>query len=63
MKTARRRHEVRDEDGHLVAVIEVVASSATELSPDTVDLSVDTGGSSYKVRIFNPAIATARRAA
>lgn len=57
-----RRHEVRDEDGHLVAVIEVVSHTPIG-GTSTVEMSIDSAGASYRVRLFNPAIAAARRAA
>lgn len=60
-KAPLRRHEVRDEDGHLVAVIEVIGHSRGD--SDTVELALDTGGSSYRVRLYNPAVGAARRAA
>jgi hypothetical protein len=64
---SRRRHEVRDRHGRLVAVVEVIdlalgtlthgASKSAE--PRTVELAVDAGGSSYRVTIFDPAIGEA----
>lgn len=59
--TERRRHEVRDHDGRLIAVIDEIIGKG-EPTPTTIELAADIGGTAYRVRIF-PAIAEQRRAA
>jgi hypothetical protein len=62
MTSSRRRHEVRDDDGYLVAVIDVV-EDLTSSAPHTVELAADLPGRSYRVRVFNPAVASGQRRA
>lgn len=62
--TPRRRHEVRDEAGRLVAVLDIIEPAHGSGRPEhTVELAADVGGTSYRLRLFAPAIEGVKRAA
>ena len=44
------QHELRDRDGRLVAVLDVIAGDGDH---DMIELGADVHGSSYRLRIFS----------
>jgi hypothetical protein len=54
--TPRRRHEVRDESGRLIAVLDIIDQAHGSGPKHTVELAADIGGTSYRLRLFAPAI-------
>lgn len=54
LQNGRRRHEVRDNTGHLVAVIEIIDRPIAGPAASMVELSADVGGAAYRVRLFPP---------
>jgi hypothetical protein len=47
-----RRHEVRDEGGNLVAVIDIVHDEHIGFEPSMAELAADVGGAGYRMRLF-----------
>jgi hypothetical protein len=66
LKTPIRRHEVRDNAGHLVAVLELIEPANIPigtLEPGMVELAADVGGRSIRVRVYPPAALRLKQAA
>lgn len=48
----RTRHEVRDQDGTLVAVTDVISGDLALPGPTMIELAADMPGHAYRVRLF-----------
>ena len=46
-----RHHELRDDDGRLIAVLDVIEGKA-ESTRGMIELAADVDGSSFRIRIF-----------
>jgi hypothetical protein len=53
MKKSIQRHELRDAEGNLIAVVETVIENV-KFSHDMIELAADVAGAAYRVRIFPP---------